>query len=163
MNLTLVWLLTGFWHGASWNFLFWGLYFAVFLVLEKLWLNAWLKKSAAFARIYVLLTVMVSFLIFDAQTISEATVNIKGLVGLEGKGLVSTESLYYLRSYSITLLVAAFGVTPLGGIWIKKIRERKLGDRFIAGIEPLVLGVLLLTVTAFLVDGSFNPFLYFRF
>ncbi|MDD7050674.1 MAG: MBOAT family protein [Lachnospiraceae bacterium] len=163
MNLTLVWLLTGFWHGASWNFLFWGLYFAVFLVLEKLWLNAWLKKSAAFARIYVLLTVMVSFLIFDAQTISEATVNIKGLVGLEGKGLVSTESLYYLRSYSITLLVAAFGATPLGGIWIKKIRERKLGDRFIAGIEPLVLGVLLLTVTAFLVDGSFNPFLYFRF
>lgn len=162
-NLVLVWLLTGFWHGASWNFILWGLYFALFLILEKLWLGTLLKKSTLFARTYVLLTVLVSFLIFDAQTISEAVFNIKGLVGLEGNGLISVESLYYLRSYGTTLLIAAFGATPLPGLLVEGIRNRKWGERLMAGIEPLVLGALFLMITAFLVDGSFNPFLYFRF
>ena len=162
-NLLVVWFLTGFWHGAAWNFIVWGLYFAVFLVLEKLWLHSWLKRWKIFAHLYVILTVAVSFIIFDAATLQEAASNIKGLLGMGSDGAWSVESLYYLRSYGQILCIATVGATPLPAFWIKKIRNYRRGEQLLGIMEPLVLAMLLLAATAYLVDGSFNPFLYFRF
>ena len=105
----------------------------------------------------------VSFIIFDAATLQEAASNIKGLLGMGSDGAWSVESLYYLRSYGQILCIATVGATPLPAFWIKKIRNYRRGEQLLGIMEPLVLAMLLLAATAYLVDGSFNPFLYFRF
>ncbi len=163
LNLAIVWLLTGFWHGAAWNFIVWGLYFAVFLVAEKLWLFPWLNKGRAVPHLYVILVVMISFIIFDAGSLFEAVYHIRGLWGGEGQTALSTESIYFWQSYRQVLLIAIIGATPLPALLLQKIREGKKGKMLLAIVEPLVLAGLLLVITAYLVDGSFNPFLYFRF
>jgi len=154
-NILVVWMLTGLWHGASWNFVLWGLLFAVVLLIEK-WLPA-LQKLPAFARhTYVLLIVMLSFVLFNAASLPQAVRDMAGLFG--GLPLVTQESLYYLRSYAVVFAVSILGATPLP----KQIAAR-IPEKIMAVAEPLALIALLLTCTAYLVDGSFNPFLYFRF
>ena len=162
-NLVLVWFLTGFWHGASWNFILWGLYFAFFLVLEKLWLGEKIKKSRLFSHLYVLLVVMTGFLIFDAVTLSEAGRHIRGLFWLGQEGWTSVESLYYLRSYFVTAVIAVLGATPVPRELLKRLEKHSAGKKFLAAAEPPALAALFLLATACLVEGSFNPFLYFRF
>ncbi len=160
-NILIVWLLTGFWHGAAWNFIVWGLFFAVFLVAEKLFLLKHLKKSKVLSHIYVLILAVVSFVIFGAADMGQAWQEILGMAGLRGLPLVSAEALYYLRSYAVILVLACIGATPLP----KKIAsavQNKAGV-VMAVIEPLGLAAFLLTATSYLVNGSFNPFLYFRF
>ncbi len=160
-NILIVWLLTGFWHGAAWNFIVWGLFFAVFLVAEKLFLLKLLKKTKVISHIYVLLLAVVSFVIFGAADMGQAWQEILGMAGLRGLPLVSAEALYYLRSYAVILVLACVGATPLP----KKIAsavQQKAGV-VMAVIEPLGLAAFLLTATSYLVNGSFNPFLYFRF
>lgn len=162
-NLFLVWFLTGFWHGASWNFILWGIYFAFFMLLEKLWLGTWLKKSRLLAHAYVLSVVMVSFLIFDAVTVKEAGRNIQGLLGAGNGKWFSTESVYYLKSYLVTLGIAALGATSYPKTLLEKVKVQMQAKVLVDLGEILLLGALFLVVTACLVDGSFNPFLYFRF
>lgn len=162
-NILIVWLLTGLWHGASWNFVIWGLYFALFLVIEKVFLLKHLEKSKVFSRVYVLLAVMVSFVIFGSADMKSAGECLAGMIGLGGLPLVSPEQSYYLRSYGVILIVAIVGATPLPKMVAEKICSKKTGDTVISIIEPVLLAVLTLVVTAYLVDGSFNPFLYFRF
>lgn len=162
-NLLIVWFLTGFWHGAAWNFILWGLYFAAFLAAEKLWRKKEKRRRGLGAHLYVLVTVMVSFLIFDASSLAEAGINIRGLVGLEGAGLFSVQSIYYLRSYFITLGIAAVGAAELPARLIEKIKENTGGKGLIGVLEAPVLIGLFLLATAYLAEGSFNPFLYFRF
>lgn len=162
-NLLVVWMLTGFWHGAAWNFLLWGLFFALLLILEKLWLLKGLQKHSVLAHIYVLFFVMLSFLLFDAQTLPEAVSHIGGLFGMGGISLSSPETLYYLSSFAPLLVLALLGATPLPKTLFLKLTQRPVIGKLITWTEPFALLALLLVMTAFLVDGSFNPFLYFRF
>ena len=157
-NILVVWMLTGLWHGAAWNFVIWGLLFAALLLLEK-WVPAIKKLPGVLRHGYVLLAVVVSFVIFNAADMGQAMGDLRGMFGLAGLPLVSTESLYYLRSNLPLLMVAAVGATPIikrGALWLEK-RSWSFVLRF------AVAALLLLVCTAYLVDGSFNPFLYFRF
>lgn len=157
LHVGIVWLLTGLWHGAGWNFIIWGLFFGSLLVAEKLWFLKKLEKSRLLGHVYLIGVVIIGFMIFDASGIEEAMKNIGGLFGFGHIPLISNESQYYLRSYGGIMAVAAAGATPLPG-WIAAKAERKWPV-----MEPVFLNAVLLAVTACLVDGSFNPFLYFRF
>lgn len=160
-NIFIVWMLTGFWHGANWNFIVWGLYFAVFLIMEKLWLKDFLAKNKIFGHFYVLILVMISFVIFGAPDFRLSFECIKGMFGFAGLPLATAETLYYLKSYGLILVIAVIGSMPLP----KKLyamAEKKF-PKVTAVAEPVAVVALLLLATAYLVDGSFNPFLYFRF
>lgn len=162
-NIFVVWMATGFWHGAAWNFILWGVMFAVLLMIEKLWLLKILKKLKVVSHIYVLLLVMISFVIFDAESVKGAFSCIGAMFGGQDIPAVSFESLYYLKSYLVVLVIAAVGATPLP----KKLAASAEKGRYTSAAfniaEPFVLILLLAVCTAFLIDGSFNPFLYFRF
>lgn len=161
-NILVVWMLTGFWHGAAWNFIIWGLYFALFLMLEKFFLLSPLKKTKVIGHIYVLLTVLVSFVIFGSDNISSAAKCLGGMFGLRGLPFASSEQMYYLRSFAVILIMAVIGATPLPKKLIEKISGSR-GEAVIDIIEPLFLVGITVLSTAYLVDGSFNPFMYFRF
>ena len=158
LNILVVWLLTGFWHGAAWNFIVWGLFFAVFLILEKLWLQKHLEKAPVLRRVYVLFTVMLSFIIFSADDMGQALSSLASLFGAGGLPLLSAEFLYTLKSYALLLVIAVIGATPLPARLF-----RRLGARLQNWLEIPALLLILALSTAYLVDGSFNPFLYFRF
>ncbi len=162
-NILVVWLLTGFWHGAEWNFPVWGLYFAVLLLIEKSFLLEKLKKSKVISHIYVMFLVIISFVIFNADGMGQAFADLSGMFGLAGVSVFSAEFAYYLRSYLLVIVIAIIGATPLPKRIVEKIREKATGNKVINLIEPAVCVVLLVVITAYLVDGSFNPFLYFRF
>lgn len=163
INIFVVWGLTGFWHGAEWNFIIWGLMFGILLVIEKLWLLDKLKKVKVLNHIYVLFFVAISFVIFNASSMGEAIQYVGGMFGAGGIKLASSECFYYLRSYGVMLLVGIVGATPLVKNVCLKLASGQKTSKIINVIEPIVLVALLLLCTAFLVDGSFNPFLYFRF
>ena len=162
-NIFIVWMLTGLWHGASWNFVFWGLGFAVLLVAEKLLYKERLEKTHVFKHVYVLLFVTLSFVLFNASSVKEAASQIGAMFGADGLPLVSAESLYYAKSYAVTFLIAVIGATPLCKNVVSKLAETARGAQVLAILQPVWLVLLLAACTAFLVDGSFNPFLYFRF
>lgn len=158
-NIFVVWFLTGMWHGAAWNFIVWGLYFAVILMIEKLWLLPHIKKIKVLPHITTLFLVVISFVIFNANSMGEAFSYIGAMFGAGEYPLVSREALYYLRSYAVVFVLALFGATPLP----KKIFSSEKCRKPVMFAEPVALVVLMLVMTAYLVDGSFNPFLYFRF
>lgn len=163
-NILVVWLLTGLWHGASWNFVIWGLLFGVILIIEKVFLGKYLEKCPNFVkRIYVLFIVMISFIIFNAENMRNAWENIIGLLGLNGESFVNPYTIYYLKSYLIILVVAIIGATPLIKDITLKLKKNAKANRIINVLEPLCIVLILLVVTAYLVDNSYNPFLYFRF
>ena len=162
-NIFVVWMLTGFWHGASWNFIFWGLFFAILLLIEKLWLLPRLKKARVWNHVYVLSLVLFSFVLFASEDMQTLAFNLKGLFGAGGLPLVSAPTLYYLRSYAVIFVIAILGSTPLIKRILSGIQEKKLGARALDLVEPIALAGLLIVMTGYLVDGSFSPFLYFRF
>lgn len=155
-NIFLVWMLTGFWHGAAWNFIIWGVYFAILLVIEKVCLLRHLPKAKVINRVYVLLAVVISFVIFNATSMGEAVSDIGGMLGAGGIPVISQEAIYYLKSFGFVFVLAIIGSTPIPKKMISKIKVARY-------LEPIVLLALLVMITAYLVDGSFNPFLYFRF
>jgi len=159
-NILAVWLLTGLWHGAAWNFIIWGLYFGILLIIEKIFLNKYLEKlPKAITRIYTLLIVMISFIIFNGESTVQILQNIGGLVGINCSGLVSQESLYYFKSYLIVLLIGFIGATPI----MKNIMNKEKIHKVTNILEPIFLLLILTICTSYIIDGSFNPFLYFRF
>ena len=162
-NIFAVWFLTGFWHGASWNFIVWGLYFAVILMLEKLVLLPLLEKIGPFKHLYVMFLVIISFVIFNAADMTEAFAYIGGMFGAGGVPMISAEAVYYFKSNFVVLVIAIIGATPLCKKIVARICGKKTGALVLEILEPIVLVFLMLLITAFLVDGSFNPFLYFRF
>ena len=161
-NTLVVWMLTGLWHGAAWNFVLWGLLYAVFLMIEK-WVPAIGKLPTVLRRCYVLLVVVLGFVLFNAADIGQAGSDIAGMFGLGGVPLVTRETLYYLRSYAAVLILGLVGATPLVRDLANRFSAGERSGRIAALLEPVVLTGLLLLCTAYLVDGSFNPFLYFRF
>ena len=153
-NILIVWMLTGLWHGASWNFVAWGLFFGVLLIAEKFLPAEKLPK--VLHRALTLLAVVISFVIFNAQNLPQAWQDIRGLFG--GQPWVTGETVYYLRSYGGVIFLSLIGATPL----VKYLATR-IPEKIQKVLEPVVLLGLLVICTAYLVDGSFNPFLYFRF
>ena len=141
----------------------WGLYFAVFLTLEKFWLGKHLKKNDILARIYVIIFILISFVIFNATSMSDAVTCIGGMFGIGTDKLISTETIYYLRSYGVVVLAGIVGATPIVKNVVLKIKENKQFNKIINILEIIVVIGIILICTAYLVDGSFNPFLYFRF
>ena len=162
-NIFIVWLLTGLWHGAAWTFILWGLFFALFLTAEKLWYGQALARTKLLKHVYVLLLIVVSFVLFDAASVQDALRTIAALFGLGGLPLADALSRYYLWSYAGVFLIAAVGATPLPAKIVRQLKESRTGRVIVSVLEPVVLLALLTAVTAYLVDGSFNPFLYFRF
>ena len=157
-NILTVWMLTGLWHGAAWNFVLWGLLFAVLLLAEK-WLPGLQKLPAFLRHSYVLLLIMVSFVLFNAESLSQAGNDLRCIFGFGGLPLVSAPALYYLRSYALLFAAGFLGATPLVRDAARKLGQTRLGPT----LECVMMTVLLLVCTAYLVDGSFSPFLYFRF
>ena len=157
-NILVVWMLTGLWHGAAWNFVVWGLVYAVALLLEKQ-IPLLQKLPDILRRVYVLLVVILGFVLFNAADLSQAAGDIAGLFGIGGVPLITGESVYYLRSYGLLFAAGIVGATPLIKHLAQKVEKTRIG----AVLEPIVMIGLLLVCTAYLVDGSFNPFLYFRF
>lgn len=139
-----------------------GAFFGVLLIAEKLLLGHALEKMPRVLRhLYLLLAALVSFLIFDAASLPEAGRAIAGLLG--GAPLTSAAGLYSLKSYFVILLLAALGATPLPKAAVARISATRAGGKLVSILTPLFMAALLLVCTAYLVDGSFNPFLYFRF
>ena len=164
LNIFVVWFLTGLWHGAAWNFVLWGLYFAVFLFVEKLWLHKYLEKlPAAVGHVYLLAVTVFSFVIFNGAGLQGVMTDLGGMLGLAGGGLVSEQTLYYLSGYAVLLIAAFVGATPVVKIAVERFGKSKVGTAVMPVVQPIVLLLLLAVCTAYLVDGSFNPFLYFRF
>jgi len=163
-NILTVWFLTGFWHGADWTFIVWGLYFAAFLLLEKFVLNKVFAKLPKFvSHIYVVVAILISFVIFSGNGMSGALADVGAMFGAGGIPLWSKETAYYLGSYGVVLLAAILGSTPLVKTAVLKLKEKKAGALLCDILEPVFVVVMLLVVTAYFVDGSFSPFLYFRF
>jgi alginate O-acetyltransferase complex protein AlgI len=157
-NLLVVWALTGLWHGAAWNFVVWGLMFAVLLLIEK-WLPFLGKMPNILRHAYVLLMILISFVIFNAETMTQAGTDLGNMFGFGGLPAISQSTVYYLKSYGLLFVAGIIGSTPIVKKTGLKVADTKIG----MVLEVLILAVLLLVCTGYLVDGSFSPFLYFRF
>ena len=158
-NLMAVWTATGIWHGANWNFLLWGIYYGVLLVLEKLvWGKALQKLPAALQHVYALALVLIGWALFAIEDFSALGPYLGSMLGFAGGGLVNGTVFYHLRSYTLILLLAAVGSSPLvKSLW------HKLPGKAQKLLCPLLILAGLLLSTAYLVDGTYNPFLYFQF
>ena len=164
LNILVVWFLTGFWHGADWTFILWGLLFAAFLMLEKFFLAKILEKiPAIFSHVYVIFIILISFVLFSADGLSGAIKDIGGMFGAGNIPLWSDKTSYYLSSYAFVLIFALIGATPIVKNAVLKIKSYKVGKMIVDILEPIFVIAVLLVVTAYFVDGSFSPFLYFRF
>ncbi len=150
-NLFVVWAVTGFWHGAGWNFILWGLYYYVLLIIEKAFLLEYLQKSRVISHIYTLLLIVIGWALFDITSMPQLLIFIKKLFSF----VPGSDWLYYFRNYGVSLAAAAVFSTPVTKVLSKRIKSRVL--------KCVILTVLLLVSTAYLVDESYNPFLYFRF
>ena len=186
LNILVVWMLTGFWHGADWNFIFWGAYFGLVLLIEKFFLSKVLEKTPKPLRhIYVMLIIFISWAFFDTDgfnveaivfafkglfggrhsvTIPKVVVvvgsSIGRMFGFGASGFAGREALYYLRSYAVPIVIGILGATP----YMRRLGERVCTKRFLGTVlEPVALGLILVATTASMVEGSFNPFIYFRF
>ena len=161
-NIFIVWFLTGFWHGASWNFIIWGLYFFVILIIEKIFLKKYLDKTKILKYFYTSFIIIISFLIFNCNTVSDIFSSLSNMFMINKIPLVSYSTNYLLKSNIILIIISIISATPLMKIIIEKIKKCKFG-KYIDYIEFVWIMCLLILVTAFLIDASFNPFLYFRF
>ena len=158
-NILIVWMLTGLWHGASWNFVIWGLYFGLILVLEKAFLLKILQKTHAFfAHLYSLLLIIFGWVIFECGTTSEIIGFFKGMFGI-GVSLWNEETTYILCNSLLIFILAAICSTQIG----KNIKEKLSGKFKNDYWKCATVAILLLLSVMFLAGDSYNPFLYFRF
>jgi len=158
-NICVVWMLTGFWHGAAWNFILWGLFFAVILLIEKLTYGKWIENRKIINHIYVIIIVVLSFTIFNANNLSEVIISFKNMFGFNNLPLINKEFIYYLKSYSVLIILGIIFSTPIINNLYLKLKKKA----FFNYLSIIIIFVLLIIVSAYLVDSSFNPFLYFRF
>ena len=162
-NILIVWLLTGLWHGSEWTFVIWGMFIGILLVIEKLLLNKYIEKLPSIVRrIYTLFIIMISFIIFSGSNINESFNNIVGLFNFSNP-FINKFTIHYLKDYGLVLIIAIFLSTPILKNTIIKLKENKKINNIINILDIIVLLILLIIVTSYLIDSSYNPFLYFRF
>lgn len=159
-NIFIVWLLTGFWHGANWNFIIWGLYFFVFLIIEKFLLKKYLKKGIL-SRIYTFIVILISFIIFSLTDLNLILTYIKGLFNFHN-GFINRESIYFLKNNLIIIIVSMIGISPLAKNYINNLKKGKFG-KLIECFSVLFIMLVFIFSIAKIISSSFNPFIYFRF
>lgn len=160
-NIAVVWLLTGFWHGASWNFLLWGAYFCVLLIVEKLFLYKWLQKApAVLAHLYTMFFVCISWLIFYFTDLGEGLTCLKAMFGVGVSSFATPTVVYDLLRYLPLLLICVLAATPLPKRLFDALKNRFVTMRY---AQVLLIAGAFLVITAYLVDSTFSPFLYYRF
>ena len=163
INIMIVWFLTGFWHGANWNFMIWGVYFGVILLCEKLFLLKGLKKAPKFiGHIYALILIVIGWGIFAFEDFGKLSQNFKNMFGISGIDFINHQTVAWLAAYAVTFAVLIVTSTPL----IKKIGgavQKAAPAVYSCVLQPLMVGAILILSTAYLAGNSFNPFLYFRF
>lgn len=152
-NILVVWLLTGFWHGANWNFVLWGLYYFALLVIEKIWLLPLLKKGKIWPHIYTMFLVVIGWALFVGNDYGVSLQLLFSKLFVPSSGV---SVLYYLRNYAALLGACVICSTPLPIKLYEKIKENDL-------MRALVLGLVLFITIAYMVDATNSPFLYFRF
>ena len=156
-NIFIVWFLTGFWHGASWNFILWGIYFFIILLIEKYFLKKYLKNGVL-SHIYTFTIIVISFCIFNITNMTELLSFIKSMFGI-GVKFINNESIFYIKNYLLLLIISLIGATPFIQNKLKKGKLNKIKNV----LEPIYLIVVLILSTASLISSTFNPFIYFRF
>ena len=162
LNIFIVWFLTGLWHGTTINFTLWGLYFCFFLIMEKTWLLKFLDKiPRVFSHIYALVVVYFGWLLFAWEDIHGHRVYMKAMLGMAGAEVVNKESLYLLVSNALLMVIMTIGCTSLPKYLAEKVTKRDgIGTSLCMSVY---VAVILLLSIAYLVNGTYNPFLYFRF
>ncbi|SYX84132.1 MBOAT family O-acyltransferase [Paenibacillus alvei] len=161
-NLFVVWFLTGLWHGASWNFIIWGLYFGCFIVIEKLFLHKWLLYlPRVMGNLYTLLIVIIGWVFFDLDRLPAALAYVGAMFGLHTHRFADNNTYYYLSTNFVILMLAMLLATPLPKKMFSALKQRyPLGS---AILSPILYVLFLFLSTAYLVNDTYNPFLYFRF
>ena len=160
-NIAVVWLLTGFWHGASWNYVLWGVYFGALLIAEKFFLLEKLKKAPLVGHVYTVFCILISWVLFSFEDMAKGAAYFKAMFGF-GAGLCNSTALYELASYLPLLGICAVAATPLAARLYRKLNEKCASAVMtLADASGIACGMLL--STAYLISGSYNPFLYFRF
>lgn len=159
-NLFLVWLLTGFWHGASWNFVVWGLFYFVLIMLEKLFLSDLLEKLPKFiGHLYCMFFVNLGWVIFSHDSLKDLLVTLKKMFFMSSYSLVRNATIFYIKEYIIFFIIAVIAASSLPIKLWRKIKSENIKLM----IEIMALLIFLTLSTACLCEGSFNPFIYFRF
>lgn len=167
LNVFVVWFLTGLWHGASWNFVLWGLYFGIIISIEKAFLMKWLNKLPSLIRhVYTILLLLIGWGLFAFDNFSQLSEYFKVMFGFKGASLYNQTTLFYLSSNAITLIILIIASTPLMTMIYKRL-EMFLNSKLKWVLEVVIMPMIYLSIlfisTAYLVDSSYNPFLYFRF
>lgn len=163
LNLITVWFVTGMWHGAEYNFILWGLYYCVLLILEKFFYGKYLERSKILSHIYFAIITVCGFMLFHTEDLSLLPARLGELIGMGTTGFTDTVSTFYVTSYLPTVIIAIIGATPLAKKLGEYLRVRaKLANAALIGTQICAYAMLVLS-TAYLIDGSYNPFLYFRF
>ena len=161
-NLFVVWFLTGLWHGASWNFIVWGLYFGVILVIEKNFLLKWLEKAPKFiANIYTMILVIIGWVFFDVETLKGALDYIKVMFGFGNNPMIDSMTMYYLEANIGLIIVLIICSTSIPTKIIKFIKKKYTTAKLF--VVPVIYSIILIVAVAYLVNETYNPFLYFRF
>lgn len=168
-NIMIVWLLTGIWHGAGWNFLLWGVYFGVLLLLEKLVLKRYLEKMPSLLQsVYAMLLVFLGWVLFAHDDMAAGALYYRQMFGLGQIAFVNGRTLYLLVSYLPLLVITVAGSTPhpkrLAAALLQKLGVgRDEEPAAVTAAAIMAMAVVMILVVAYLVDASYNPFLYFRF
>lgn len=167
-NIFIVWCLTGLWHGASWNFIAWGLYFGIILTLEKFLLASFLDKLwKPIQHLYTMLLVVLGWVLFRAENLSYAVDYLKVMFGIEAVSIINNQSVYYLSEYSFELMMAVVFSMPVYPYIKQKFQKRNTKEKLSVGavyvIQSIILLGMFLIDMMYLINSTFNPFIYFRF
>ena len=162
MNLAITWFLTGVWHGASWNFILWGSLYGVVIILEKLFLGKWLQKiPAVFCHIYTMLLVILGWVLFDTADLPTAFAYAANMFGAGGTPFIDSTAMYQIATYGITFIICIIGCTNLPKLAVEYLKKKLPLLINYGGIAGL-MGMFVMCA-AYLVDQTYNPFLYFNF
>lgn len=161
INILIVWTITGLWHGASWNFVLWGFYYGVLLIIEKFFLKKYLDKMPSIINhIYAIIFILLGWLIFASVDLTMLSNFLKSLCGFNG--IYNHTTIFYATSYFVPLLIASIISTPIYLKYKEWVNKQKYEFVFYI-IESIIIIILFITTIALLVSDTYNPFLYFRF
>lgn len=164
LHIMIVWFLTGFWHGAAWNFILWGVYFGLLLFIEKRFLGNWLKKLPPLLNHgYALFFILMGWCLFAFDDMGQLSAYFSALFAFHNGPLWDTESLYLLSSYFLIFLILAIGATPLPKKWVQQFSQGREESTFFGILSTFFLISVFLLSVASIINSSYNPFLYFRF